>query len=925
MDAETICPLHGNVTTFTLHTIALEKQMEAEHPGDGFPVRASHLVALVAPILPKTEATAIGVRLSGPWVGGSHVLIGEQQYAVRYCTSVLAIREALERHDLKESLPMLLLTSLSEDTLGWDVLVRLAKQRLLKMEPWSVVRDLFRARRVDPRVTPHAWMARTLLDLAPADGYPPVPGDVLDADTAWYHVLDRALGLQSKRPDADVLLAASLDSGFVQRYEALPAPVQRALATHLIETVGPLGELLMATLEAGQGRKLIPIGFACEVLFPTESEGSSDLERSAVRLEPFVGGRPIGPVLGRQWTDAARRVLERQPGFNFSTLFHQTEDLLRELRAEPFVGLSTVLPAGYDRRLERYGQAITAFLEDRADLQKVEEALLAVEHHRAAQLDQEKERLERLQMSLRLVRYLQSRRKNEAPALRTLSDAAMAYAREGSYVDWARTLLVGGARDSQLASALNDLSTKVRVAREQENLAFAKHFASWNEAPSIEPNVVPIERVLNDMVVPAARQAPVLLLVLDGMGFASFRQLQQQFRDHGWEEWTAQSDAHRTVALAVAPSITRLSRMSLFAGRLAEGTSRDEKRAFKQHPGLASVSATKKMPLLFHKGELTEGTTSGLAQPVREALGDGKQQVVGVVLNVLDDWLAKSDQVLPRWTLERIRLLEPLLYEARLARRLVILASDHGHVLEADGVALPGDSEERWRSHREPLAAEEMTLTGPRIEAALNTTRVIALWSECVRYVRKKAGYHGGVTPQEMLLPITVFAASEEELEGWTMQIEQPPDWWTAGVERGVPKPMKVLAKPTPLRQSANLAQPTLFGDYQPQAPIPKRDWIEALIASELYASQRKLAGGAAPKEEDVRPFLELLDQRDCFKRSILSSKLAVPQKRIPDLLGGLQRLLNIDGYPVLLVDEANDVIQLDLPLLLEQFQLDIA
>ena len=77
---------------------------------------------------------------------------------------------------------------------------------------------------------------------------------------------------------------------------------------------------------------------------------------------------------------------------------------------------------------------------------------------------------------------------------------------------------------------------------------------------------------------PAADAGPVLLLVLDGMGFASFRQLCGSLAQAGWQEWLAPGREARPVALAAAPSITRVSRTSLFAGRLLAGAAADERR-----------------------------------------------------------------------------------------------------------------------------------------------------------------------------------------------------------------------------------------------------------------------------------------------------------------------------------------------------------
>jgi hypothetical protein len=52
-----------------------------------------------------------------------------------------------------------------------------------------------------------------------------------------------------------------------------------------------------------------------------------------------------------------------------------------------------------------------------------------------------------------------------------------------------------------------------------------------------------------------------------------------------------------------------------------------------------------------------------------------------------------------------------------------------------------------------------------------------------------------------------------------------------------------------------------------------------------------------------------------------LAQRLAVPPIRVDGLLASLQRILNIDGYPVLTIDSSQTV-RLNLMLLKEQFAL---
>ena len=77
-----------------------------------------------------------------------------------------------------------------------------------------MVRDLFRARQLDPRLATHEWIADALLQKVPAGGYPPVASGVLDADTVWMHLCQQHLGLPDGRPDALALIQLEISAAW---------------------------------------------------------------------------------------------------------------------------------------------------------------------------------------------------------------------------------------------------------------------------------------------------------------------------------------------------------------------------------------------------------------------------------------------------------------------------------------------------------------------------------------------------------------------------------------------------------------------------------------------------------------------------------------------------------------------------------------
>ncbi len=67
-------------------------------------------------------------------------------------------------------------------------------------------------------------------------------------------------------------------------------------------------------------------------------------------------------------------------------------------------------------------------------------------------------------------------------------------------------------------------------------------------------------------------------------------------------------------------------------------------------------------------------------------------------MNVVDDSLEGPEQLAIRWSLDQVPVLRALLSEARDAGLVLILLSDHGHVLD-HGATLNRrqDASDRWR------------------------------------------------------------------------------------------------------------------------------------------------------------------------------------------------------------------------------------
>ena len=269
----------------------------------------------------------------------------------------------------------------------------------------------------------------------------------------------------------------------------------------------------------------------------------------------------------------------------------------------------------------------------------------------------------------------------------------------------------------------------------------------------------------------------VLVIVMDGMSAAVCRELVADITRQDWIALCEQGREANRPGLAALPSITEVSRTSLLCGQLRQGNAAVEKNGFAEHPGLRAHCRSGSVPVLFHKPSLQEADDTSLAAEVRGEIAASHRRVVGVVVNAVDDYLLKGEQIDTRWSRDEIKVLPTLLHEAKSARRIVILLADHGHVLDHQTQGRPHEGGERWRIDDGNPAADEVQMTGSRVVIP-DTHRLIAPWTEKVRYGVKKNGYHGGVSPQEMIIPIIVLCASDAFPAGWREAPITTPAWW---------------------------------------------------------------------------------------------------------------------------------------------------
>lgn len=890
--------------------------------------------AQVAAIRQKVpQARVIGIHSPGRWTGESIKHDGEQDYVIHQCDSPLSFRLAL-RQPTEDQTTKVLITNLNEQDLGDDTLLRLAKRRLFQIDPWQILRALFDAHAVDPRLTRHAWIADSLLELIPSEGYPPARGGFLDAETVWPLLLSQAIGLSAEAPDLTSLLQWSLDAEATTRFRRCQEDFRDGAVLWLAEKAGPVAEIILHCIQRLDQPDALPIGLAAGVVYHPSASGK--LEKATGKLEErFLGGKSPHPEHMQRWSAAATEVarsLRQDESKTYRQAIQRADQILSEIQADGWAHLSDTSPLGFDQRLAHVGEGLSDVLQRGSwdHLDGLFDAQQQVRRHDSSA--DEARRLERVDMALRLVRWMRSRQQDHPAELHSFVEGANDHLREGGFIDWARLSLRSGDPVQKLSEAYAQLFEKVTQIRQQQAQVFAKLLADWTAAGSQGDEVVPVERILDEVVAPLAAEGLVLVIVVDGMSVAVCRELLPDITRH---EWIAISEPGRNFnrpGLATIPSVTECSRTSLLCGTLRQGGQQNEKTGFTEHQELVARSRSGSPPVLFHKAGLQEQDDSVLAAEVRKEIASTHRRVVGVVVNAVDDHLLKGEQIDTRWSRDEIKVLPALLHEARIARRLVVIISDHGHVLDCRAEGRPHTVEtaggERWRSAEGDAAEDELQVEGSRVLATGH--RLIAPWSERVRYGIKKNGYHGGLTPQEMVVPISVLSSTDDLPKGWSEQPIDTPAWWdelepaTLVVERPAPKLKPVKPQPggTLFDMDEENKTPGVT-DVPEESGVVVPKWVSRLLACPVFEDQKRLGGRGVPSHDVFTKLISALDGRGGKMTSVaLARTLEFPPVRLPGLLAKAERILNVDGYDVLRRDEASDTIELNRDLLLKQFDL---
>lgn len=870
------------------------------------------------------EASVMGFRSDAPWKGPEHLRIGEHEYCIAQCDSVLQLRERLLRAE-QAGERLAVITPLEDREVGLDVVARFARRRFFRLHVWDLVRDLYGIRAIDPRIVKKPRLGRALIEDVAAEDRPPLPSGTLDVETAWGLVLHARYALDGPRPDVATLLRWSQNDAGVRRFVQEPEDVRADVRSWLMECAGKAGIAMLSALLKGEEQSLFAWGLVLPLL--TE-QGGGDLQRDLVRISGRVDtrlGHPISPEVTQPWGEEAARLFEglRRNGRrgDIEHVVQEANRILEELHIPELVARSPILPGGFEARLQHLGELVAKTASGRARTvpTALEDALQKLERHSESR--HQPARMERARMAVRLVRWLvRGRAMPEEPGTSSsLVDVVRNYVREGAWIDRARQVLSKGEAHAAVAATYARLSDLVRGQREEMNEAFATHLAAWTREGSPRGELLRIEEILQSIVAPLATTAPVFLIVMDGMSQSVFLELMEDVERAGWELQGKEEGRLPGPALAALPTVTQVSRASLLTGHLTSGGQDVELKGFRSHEALVKACRAGKPPKLFHQTTLKGASRGEISPELRRAIATPEERVLSVVINAVDDHLEKGEQLAVRWDLEHVPLLRHLLDLAHQAGRVVVMTSDHGHVMDEATTYRKADPGERWRRDEGKPEPGEIRIEGSRV-ASLAEGAFIAPWSEGVRYGSKKNGYHGGVSPQEVIVPLAVLASGTDGVRGWQSVFIEPPSWWH-GLEEPAPR---VQQKPSSKAKKEKVAQkltPSLF-DEPDHVAIP--EWITSFRQSPIYASQRELHRRVAPDDDLVTRFLAAMDRHGgSALRASLARELGVTPFRLNGVLAVISRVLNVDAYPIVELDTESDTVRFDRALFRKQFELE--
>ncbi|WP_141928905.1 BREX-2 system phosphatase PglZ [Yimella lutea] len=847
---------------------------------------------------------------------------------------------------------LVIVTDRTPEDLGAGVLSHLIWAKVRSADPWEALRTAFKANRIDPALAAHRReLAIGLLDATPAAGWPPAPAGVLTRTHAMSAVAAERLQLDHTPLDLLAVLTWSVWPNSLTSLATLRSTFGDSLTDEVIEWIADSTETaapaIHALLTAGDLADMVPIGLVAQLLTDTtlNTEDRHTAQLGRVRLEPKLPpavSMAALTALGNASAAVVAELVDKHPA-HVRRVLQRADALVEELQIGALAARSDTLRLGYRQRLAKLGRRLAQFCDGQGSQPEatsvVESSYARVKNHLEHRTAAEAAPID---AAVRLWRWMQ---RPAEPANDTLTARARRHISEDGWVDRAINDAAKGVDDPELGRDIGTVVTAALARRDVSERAFAARLAETTGLADDAANsliddagvVWHLEDLLPQLVLPMAKKAPVLFLVMDGMSAAAAVEIAEDATENrGWIEAalpTAKTN-QRSAALAVLPSVTEVSRASLLCGTLTRGQQQVEREGYRK---LTAETAKIKAELFHKKGVDTTAPGALVADGVGAAIDnmDGIP-LVTVVLNTIDDALDRSDPAGTSWSADAVKHLAPLLDRARSAGRLVVMTADHGHVVErrlGTQRSYPGMTSGRSRVPDGTIAVDEIEVHGHRVLTEGN--RAVLAISEGLRYGPLKAGYHGGASAAEVVVPV-IALLPDEQLNplGLNLLPPQEPSWWD--VPLSVESPVgdsadpaassKATAARSTKRKPVAQDGPTLF-ETTPTSPTTAKDAVptlgQAVVASTVFADQRRIASRIAVTDEQIVALVDALAgaTSNRLPLSQIATALGVALVRVRGAVSQSQQLLNVEGYGVLTIDADGQTVVLSESVLRDQFE----
>ncbi|MFV3116679.1 BREX-2 system phosphatase PglZ [Gordonia amicalis] len=905
----------------------------------------------------------IAVAAVPQWSGEGEFSVDGQRIRVRTAPSVLAIRDAITNR--REVDWVVILTDRDASELPAGVLEHLTGNRLSNFDPFPMLRDAFAASQHEFRLLDLDTRAARAVLRELGDTTTPAPGGVLTNEHVFATLAKLKFGLDPVEFTPHHVALWSIDVSRTQRFDTWSKTTEPALLEQFYAWIsarlGTVGPLFTTVWRVNGPEHIVPLGMVAALLSDSAKAAASFPATADVivevrtRLKLELGDNVYSEQQLATWGNVA--TLAVTAAEDPTAALTRAESFVTKLHASPLVARSDVLSSALAPRIKHFAGALATSI-DSDDLAPAENAWADVLAHRDARADTSDAPRD-VQVGAAALRLL---RRLRAPWQQptTLADWLQEHRTDLSWVDSAVNNAFVGATDPQLAAVAHKLVTEIREKRAALDRSFARmlaaagtHRESGTGAPLYIEDV--LDQIVKPLTAPVsgptglgaheAQASPVLVVVADGMDAATSHDVvADALRRHRpqWQDcrFTGADGPH--TALATLPTVTKFSRCSLLTGALAAGTQDVERTGFLnwlQHNGLRGTGQ-----VLFHKADL-EAVAQGhaLAVDVRTAVEDTDDRpVVACILNDIDDALDRSDPIGTSWTTSTFKRLDALLATAATVGRTVVLLSDHGHVVERREQASKQRGQQisaRYRSavsvDGASLPADEVLVEGQRV--LTEDHRAVLAVDEQLRYTGLKAGYHGGATLAEAVIPISILVNGTVSVDGYVSRhlgLEAAPNpqpsWWTPARITSAPVTQVHVSAPTATKKKAATKMPqvdTLFDVGEPESlvaspdssPTEGHDQVAKLLTSALFKEQFKLYGRRMSTDAIGTLLRETIAGGGVLTLPRAGEILGVKASRANSSVQVVAQIFNTDGVIVLTVNGGE--LALEAPLMFEQFQ----